>query len=86
MFWGINTISVLEVTWKTGLKKARKVSQLVNVLRKNYYILKEHIFKGFFLLASIPNESMNLILGLEKNYASSFCLSSNRSSTFRLKT
>lgn len=31
MFWDINAISVLEVTWKTGIKKARKASQLVNV-------------------------------------------------------
>lgn len=59
MFRGINTISVLKVFWEPDLKKARKASQLANVLRKNYYILKEHIFKGFFLLASIPNESMN---------------------------
>lgn len=86
MLRSINAISVLEVFRKPDLKKARKASQLVNVLQKNYCILKEHIFNGFFLLASIPNESMNLILGLEKNYASFFCLSSKRSSTFRLKT
>ena len=49
MFKGINTISVLEVFRKPDLKKARKASQLVNVNSKDYYILKEHIFKGFFL-------------------------------------
>lgn len=86
MFRGINTISVLEVFRKPDLKKALKASQLVKVNSKELLYLKEHIFKGFFLLASIPNESMNLILGLEKNYASSCCLSSKRSSTFRLKT
>ena len=48
MFLGINTISVLEVTWKTGIKKARKASHLVNVNSKELLYLKEHIFKGFF--------------------------------------
>ena len=86
MLCSINTISVFEVTWKTGLKKALKASQLVNVNSKELLYFKRAHFKGFFLLASIPNQSMNLILGLEKNYASSFCLSSKRSSTFRLKT
>ena len=55
MLRGINAISVLKVFREPDLKKARKASQLVKVNSKDYYILKEHIFKGFFLLASIPN-------------------------------
>ena len=86
MFWDINVISVLEVFRKPVLKKARKASQLVNVNSKELLYFKRAHFQRIFSLGLIPNESMNLMLGLEKNYASSFCLSSKRSSTFRLKT
>ena len=55
MLCSINTISVFEVTWKTGLKKARKASQLVNVNSKELLYFKRAHFKGFFLLASISN-------------------------------
>ena len=47
MFRGINTISVLEVTWKTGLKKARKASQLVNVNSKELLYFKSIFSFGF---------------------------------------
>ena len=86
MLCSINTISVFEVTWKTGLKKAHKASQLVNVNSKELLYFKRAHFQRIFSFGLIPNESMNLILGLENNYASSCCLSSKRSSTFRLKT
>ena len=86
MFWGINIISVLKVFREPDFKKARKASHLVNVNSKELLYFKRAHFQRIFSFGLIPNESMNLILGLENNYASSCCLSSKRSSTFRLKT
>ena len=48
MFWGINAISVLKVFREPDLKKARKVSQLVNVNSKELPYFKREHFQRIF--------------------------------------